>query len=85
MFADPDGARVTEKQAVLVALSAGRELFRTLGHAPTTLESIDKTRLDEYSVFLYIKHDVATIVFQESTKGFIDPVLADHPYHDAWE
>jgi hypothetical protein len=96
MFADPNGARVTEKRAVLVALSRGRELFRTLGHASTTLESLDETRLDEYytmvrarlvwrfekastqpvdvavdSVFiLYIKHDVATIVFQHEHEEF---------------
>ena len=48
------------------------ELFRTLGHASTTLASIDKARLDEYCVFiLYIKHDVATIVFQEEHEGFL--------------
>ena len=96
MFADPNGARVTEKQAVLVALSRGRELLRTLGHASTTLESLDETRLDEcYTMvrarfvwrfekapaqpvdvavdsafILYIKHDVARIVFQQEHEEF---------------
>lgn len=96
MFADPQGARITEKRAVLVALSRGRELLRTLGHASTTLESLDETRLDEHytmvrarlvwrfekastqpvdvavdSVFiLYIKHEVATIVFQHEHEEF---------------
>ena len=102
MFADPNGARVTEKQAVLVALSSGRELLRTLRHASTTLESLDETRLDEYytmvrarlvwrfekgpaqpvdvvvdSVFiLYIKNDVATIVFQQEHEEFLQALRA---------
>lgn len=42
MFAGADGARVAEKPAVLAALSKGRELFRTLGHTSTTLQSLDE-------------------------------------------
>lgn len=48
MFAGPDGARVVEKRAVLVALSKGSELFRTLGLISTTLESLEEIRLDEH-------------------------------------
>ena len=48
MFAGPNGARVAEKRAVVIGLSSGREVLRTLGHTLTTLESLDETRIDDH-------------------------------------
>lgn len=46
MFADPNGARIVEKQAVLAALPRGQEFFKAHGHRFTKVLSLDETWLD---------------------------------------
>ncbi len=50
MFADPKGARVVEKRAVLAASPGVREFLKAAGHQSTKVESLEETRLDEHYV-----------------------------------
>jgi ketosteroid isomerase-like protein len=52
MFAGPDGARVTERQAVLAGFPKALELLKTVGHASTRLASLNETRVDEHYVMV---------------------------------
>ena len=47
MWADPNGARVVEKQAVLASLPGGREFLKALGHKFTKVLSLDEIGLDD--------------------------------------
>ncbi|HEV2666932.1 MAG TPA: hypothetical protein VG324_18575 [Blastocatellia bacterium] len=47
MWADPNGARVVERQVVLASLHRGLEFLKTLGHKFTKVLSLDETGLDD--------------------------------------
>jgi uncharacterized protein DUF4440 len=48
MYAGPDGVRVVVKADVLAGWAKGRESLKTLGHASTTMTSLDESMLDEH-------------------------------------
>ena len=52
MFAGPDGTRVAEKQAVLAGFPKALELLKAVGHATTTLASLNEARVDEHYVMV---------------------------------
>jgi hypothetical protein len=52
MFAGPNGARVTEKPAILAAFPKGQEFLKVLGHKSTKVLSLDETRLDDHYVLV---------------------------------
>jgi hypothetical protein len=53
MFADPNGARVIEKQKFLAALPKRQEFFKALGHQSTKVLSLDETGLDDHYVMVH--------------------------------
>jgi hypothetical protein len=55
MFADPNGARVTEKQAVLATIPKGQGFLKGIGHKSTKVLSLDETRLDDYYVMVRVQ------------------------------
>jgi hypothetical protein len=48
MFAGPNGARVTEKSAILTAFPKGQEFLKAHGHKSTKVLSLDETKLDDH-------------------------------------
>ena len=48
MFAGPDGARVSDKQAITEGFPKALKLLKAVGHTSTTLASLDETRVDEH-------------------------------------
>jgi hypothetical protein len=48
MFAGPNGARVTEKSAILTAFPKGQEFLKAHGHKSTKVLSLEETRLDDH-------------------------------------
>jgi hypothetical protein len=55
MVADPKGARVAEKPAVVAAFPRGKEFLRGLGYQSTKVVSLDETRLDEHYVLARVR------------------------------
>ena len=55
MFADPNGARVVPKPALLATFPKGLEYLKTHGHTSTQLASLDEARLDEHYVLVRAK------------------------------
>jgi hypothetical protein len=47
IFADPNGARVVEKQKFLAFLPQRQEFFKSLGHQSTKVLSLDETPIDD--------------------------------------
>jgi len=52
MFAGPNGARVTEKAAILAAFPKGQEFLKALGHKSTKVLYLDESRLDDHYVLV---------------------------------
>jgi hypothetical protein len=52
MFAGPNGARVTEKSAILAAFPKGQEFLKAHGHKSTKVLALDETRLDDHYVLV---------------------------------
>jgi len=52
MFAGPNGARLTEKTAILAAIPKGQELLKALGHKSTKVLSLDEIKLDDHYVLV---------------------------------
>jgi hypothetical protein len=55
MFADPNGVRVVEKQAVLATVPRGKEFLKTLGHKFTKVLSLAETGLDDHYVLVRVQ------------------------------
>ena len=55
MFADPKGARVAEKQAVLATVPKGQEFLKALGHKVTEVLSLDETVMDDRYVLVRVQ------------------------------
>ena len=55
MFADPKGARVAEKPAVVAAFPKGKEFLEGAGYQSTKVVSLDETRLDEHYVLARVQ------------------------------
>ena len=47
IFADPNGARVIEKQKFLPVLPKRREFFKSIGHQSTKVLSLEETPIDD--------------------------------------
>ena len=52
MIADPNGARVVDKAALLAVFPKGFQLLKTHGHTSTTLRSLRDTAVDEHYRFV---------------------------------
>ena len=57
MFADPSGARATEKQAILASVPKGAAFLKALGHKSTKVVSLDEARLDERYVMARVRFE----------------------------
>ena len=55
MWADPNGARVVEKEVVLASLPRGQEFLKALGHKFTKVLSLDETGLDDHYVLVRVQ------------------------------
>jgi hypothetical protein len=55
MWADPNGARVVERQAVLASLPRGQEFLKALGHKFTKVLSLDETGLDDHYMLVRVQ------------------------------
>jgi len=55
MWADPNGARVVERQVVLASLPRGQEFLKTLGHKFTKVLSLDETGLDDHYALVRVE------------------------------
>jgi len=55
MWADPNGARVVERQVVLASLPRGQEFLKALGHKFTKVLSINETGLDDHYVLVRVQ------------------------------
>ncbi len=55
MWADPNGARVVEKQVVLASLPRGQEFLKALGHKFTKVLSLDESGLDDHYVLVRVQ------------------------------
>ena len=55
MWADPNGARVVEKQAVLATVPRGQEFLKALGHKFTKVLSLDESGLDDHYVLVRVQ------------------------------
>jgi len=55
MWADPNGARVVEKQAVLATVPRGQEFLKSLGHKFTKVLSLDETGLDDHYLLVRVQ------------------------------
>jgi ketosteroid isomerase-like protein len=52
MFAGPNGARATEKPAILAAFSKVQEFLKAHGHQSTKVLSLDESKLDDHYVLV---------------------------------
>src|SRR5437867_4098182 len=55
MFADPKGARVVEKSALVATFTKGLELLKSRGQSATRLVAVSQTRLDDHYVFARVQ------------------------------
>ena len=98
MFAGPDGARVTDKQAIAEGFPKALALLKSVGHTSTTLASLGETRIDEqYAmvrarlVWRFEKGSAPPIdVNVESTfmvhiKGGVPRIVFQHEHEDFWQ
>jgi hypothetical protein len=75
IFADPNGARVIEKQKFLPALPKRQEFFKSLGHQSTKVLSLEETPIDDQ--YTMVK---AHFLMQFQTPGQVIEAKVDSTY-----
>ena len=69
MFAGPNGARATEKSAILAAFPKGQEFLKAHGHKSTKVLALDETKLDDHYVLVRAQF---VWLFETSSAQLID-------------